>query len=83
LLPISSCAQSQRAIAAATADYSATLRRNQEERIAAVAAVQEAQVQIDLLAKEVESFGITKCGGAIAHIGHATRNQPTQPWPSR
>lgn len=61
-------AQAQRAIAAASADYSALSRANQNESIAAVAAVREARTQIDLLTREVRSFQLLASSGAVSQL---------------
>ncbi|NJM97523.1 MAG: HlyD family efflux transporter periplasmic adaptor subunit [Phormidesmis sp. RL_2_1] len=61
-------ALTQRAVAAASADYSASLRANQNQQIAADSAVREAQAQLSLLTKEVESFRLLVDSGAISRL---------------
>ena len=59
-------AQARRSVAASAADYAQVQRTNANQTISAQAAVQEAQAQINLAAKEVESFSQLVDSGAIS-----------------
>ncbi|NJM99159.1 MAG: HlyD family efflux transporter periplasmic adaptor subunit [Phormidesmis sp. RL_2_1] len=65
---VAETAQSQRATAAFAAEYNRTLRANQDQSIAAQSAVQEAQVQLNLLAQETESFRHLVESGAVSRL---------------
>jgi HlyD family secretion protein len=60
--------QAQRTVAASAADYSQIQRTNRNQGIAAEAAVQEAQAQIALAAKEAESYSQLVDSGAVSRL---------------
>jgi len=61
-------AQAQRTVAASTADYNQARRANLNQSVSAEAAVREAQTQIDLAKREVESFSQLVDSGAISRL---------------
>lgn len=65
---IAEAAQAQRTVAASTADYNQARRTNQTQSVSAEAAVQEAQAQINLASKEVESFSQLVDSGAVSRL---------------
>ena len=65
---IAEAAQAQRSVAASAADYAQVQRTNLNQSISAEAAVREAQAQIELAAREVESFGQLVDSGAVSQL---------------
>ncbi|MEO1791963.1 MAG: HlyD family efflux transporter periplasmic adaptor subunit [Cyanobacteria bacterium J06629_19] len=65
---IAETAQSKRSVAALIADAEIAQRSNRDQSIAAQAAVQEAQAQIDLAAREVNSYSQLSESGAVSQL---------------
>ncbi|MEO0770952.1 MAG: HlyD family efflux transporter periplasmic adaptor subunit [Cyanobacteria bacterium J06649_4] len=61
-------AQAQRSVAALSADFNEARRTNQDQTVAAQAAVQEAQAQIEFAAREAESFSQLVGSGAVSEL---------------
>lgn len=61
-------AQAQRSVAASAADFNQVRRAQQTQAITAEAAVQEAQAQVELATREVESFSQLVESGAVSRL---------------